>query len=201
MCGVVPQSWQGGRCAPPLHPPSRGPSKASSLDAPINRIAGLITRGRLAAASPAKEPPCSPAPHGQPCAVWTRRQPSLGLDARSGLSRPERRLGRFRFSSISAPNHTPGRYSRLNNQVAEFGYFGQYIFGLKGLQMKRLSAAEAKNGFGRFMDLARREPVLIEKHNRPVIVAISIEEYDRLTGGAAPDLTAGKTQSGEPSGN
>ncbi|MFC0243897.1 type II toxin-antitoxin system Phd/YefM family antitoxin [Falsochrobactrum ovis] len=67
--------------------------------------------------------------------------------------------------------------------------------------MKRISAAEAKNGFGRFMDLARREPVLVEKHNRPVIVAISVEEYERLTGGAAPDLTTDKTQSGEPNGN
>lgn len=67
--------------------------------------------------------------------------------------------------------------------------------------MKRLSAAEAKNGFGRLMDLARREPVLIEKHNRPVIVAISIEEYNRLTGGAAPDLAADEARSGEPNGS
>lgn len=48
--------------------------------------------------------------------------------------------------------------------------------------MKRLSAAEAKNAFGHLIDLARHEPVLIEKHNRPVVVVISIEEYDRMRG-------------------
>lgn len=51
--------------------------------------------------------------------------------------------------------------------------------------MKRLSAAEAKNGFGHLIDLARHEPVLIEKHNRPVVVVVSIEEYDRLKGEAS----------------
>jgi len=67
--------------------------------------------------------------------------------------------------------------------------------------MKRLSAAEAKNAFGRLIDLARREPVLIEKHNRPVIVAISIEEYDRLIGGAVSRSLADDTQPGESSAN
>lgn len=47
--------------------------------------------------------------------------------------------------------------------------------------MKRLSAAEAKNSFGQLIDLARHHPVLIEKHNRAVVVVISIEEYDRLS--------------------
>lgn len=65
--------------------------------------------------------------------------------------------------------------------------------------MKRLSAAEAKNAFGHLIDLARHEPVLIEKHNRPVIVAISIEEYDRLTGGAASRPQTEDTESGESS--
>lgn len=65
--------------------------------------------------------------------------------------------------------------------------------------MKSLSAAEAKNAFGHFIDLARHEPVLIEKHNRPVIVAMSIEEYNRLTGGTAPDPEVDDTQPGETS--
>lgn len=65
--------------------------------------------------------------------------------------------------------------------------------------MKRLSAAEAKNAFGHLIDLARHEPVLIEKHNRPVIVAISIEEYDRLTGGASSRSQTEDAESGESS--
>lgn len=60
--------------------------------------------------------------------------------------------------------------------------------------MRSLSAAEAKNAFGHLIDLARHEPVLIEKHNRPVVVVISIEEYNRLTGGAFSRPQAGNTQ-------
>ena len=46
--------------------------------------------------------------------------------------------------------------------------------------MKRISAKNAKNGFGRLLDTARAEPVVIEKHGRPVIVVLAIEEYERL---------------------
>lgn len=65
--------------------------------------------------------------------------------------------------------------------------------------MKRLSAAEAKNAFGHLIDLARHEAVLIEKHNRPVVVVISIEEYDRLTGKASSLPQTDNTQLGESS--
>lgn len=46
--------------------------------------------------------------------------------------------------------------------------------------MKTMSAAEAKNGFGQMIDIARHEPVRIEKHGRVVVVVISIEDYERL---------------------
>jgi prevent-host-death family protein len=46
--------------------------------------------------------------------------------------------------------------------------------------MKSMSAKEAKNGFGLLLDTARAEPVVIEKHGRAVVVALSIEEYERL---------------------
>lgn len=46
--------------------------------------------------------------------------------------------------------------------------------------MKSMSAKDAKYGFGRLIDLARAEPVLVAKHGRPVVVVISIEEYERL---------------------
>lgn len=46
--------------------------------------------------------------------------------------------------------------------------------------MKTMSAKEAKNGFGLLLDTARAEPVTIEKHGRPVVVVVSVEEYERL---------------------
>ncbi|WP_346348243.1 MULTISPECIES: type II toxin-antitoxin system Phd/YefM family antitoxin [unclassified Sulfitobacter] len=49
--------------------------------------------------------------------------------------------------------------------------------------MKTLSAREAKNRFGYLIDTARQEPVSIEKHGRPVVVVVSIEDYERLQTG------------------
>ncbi|MCW2189459.1 prevent-host-death family protein [Bradyrhizobium elkanii] len=47
--------------------------------------------------------------------------------------------------------------------------------------MKTMSAKAAKNGFGLLLDTARAEPVTIEKHGRPVVVVISVEEFGRLS--------------------
>jgi prevent-host-death family protein len=46
--------------------------------------------------------------------------------------------------------------------------------------MKSMSSKDAKNGFGRLLDTARGEPVTIEKHGRPFVVVLSVDEYDRL---------------------
>jgi prevent-host-death family protein len=46
--------------------------------------------------------------------------------------------------------------------------------------MKALSAREAKYNFGRLIDSARTAPVVVEKHGRPVVVVLSVEEYTRL---------------------
>lgn len=48
--------------------------------------------------------------------------------------------------------------------------------------MKALSAREAKYNFGRMIDLARSEPVVVEKHGRPVVVVLAVEEFEKLTG-------------------
>lgn len=48
--------------------------------------------------------------------------------------------------------------------------------------MKALSAREAKYNFGRMIDLARSEPVVVEKHGRPVVIVMAVEEFERLTG-------------------
>jgi prevent-host-death family protein len=46
--------------------------------------------------------------------------------------------------------------------------------------MKVLSAREAKYNFGRLIDTARAAPVVVKKHGRPVVVVLSVEEYERL---------------------
>ena len=46
--------------------------------------------------------------------------------------------------------------------------------------MKALSAKDAKYNFGRMIDMARAEPLVVEKHGRPVVVVLAHEEYERL---------------------
>ena len=46
--------------------------------------------------------------------------------------------------------------------------------------MGTLSAKDAKYGFGRLIDLACAKPVAVAKHGRPVVVVLSVEEYERL---------------------
>ena len=49
-----------------------------------------------------------------------------------------------------------------------------------GRAMQSMSAKDAKYGFGRLIDLARAEPVLVAKHGRPVVVVMSVDEYEKL---------------------
>lgn len=46
--------------------------------------------------------------------------------------------------------------------------------------MRTFTAAEAKNKFGELVDLARSTPVAITKYDRPVLVVLAIEEFERL---------------------
>lgn len=46
--------------------------------------------------------------------------------------------------------------------------------------MQIMSAKDAKNSFGLLLDRARAEPVQVEKHGRPVVVVVSVEEFQRL---------------------
>ena len=64
---------------------------------------------------------------------------------------------------------------------------------IKGHAMQTMSAKDAKDGFGRLIDLARMEPVTVEKHGRPVVVVMAVEEYERLresAGGPASSVKA-----------
>jgi prevent-host-death family protein len=47
--------------------------------------------------------------------------------------------------------------------------------------MKSIASKDAKDGFGKLLDDAQKEPVRIQKHGRDVAVVISMEEYKRLS--------------------
>lgn len=46
--------------------------------------------------------------------------------------------------------------------------------------MKSVAARDAKRLFGRLIDDARLEPVIVEKHGRPLVVVLSFEAYSDL---------------------
>jgi len=56
--------------------------------------------------------------------------------------------------------------------------------------MKTISAIDAKNRFGQLLDAAQREPVTVTKKGRPAAVMLSIQDYDRIRGGARRKLLA-----------
>lgn len=47
--------------------------------------------------------------------------------------------------------------------------------------MKTMSATLASKEFGRFIDAAQREPVLLTKKDRPVAVTVSVADWEELT--------------------
>jgi prevent-host-death family protein len=53
--------------------------------------------------------------------------------------------------------------------------------------LKSVSAREAKYNFGKLIDTARAEPVVIEKHGRAVVVVVAVEEFERLAGRTIPE--------------
>ena len=64
--------------------------------------------------------------------------------------------------------------------------------------MLTLTAKEAKYGFGRLIDLARAEPVIVAKHGRPVVVVTSVETFERLT--ASGPASSDRAMPGSPAG-
>ena len=69
--------------------------------------------------------------------------------------------------------------------------------------MQVMPAKDAKYGFGRLIDLARSEPVTVEKHGRPVVVVLAVEEYKRLCetrGGLKQGLAGTETSSADAKG-
>lgn len=45
-----------------------------------------------------------------------------------------------------------------------------------------ITATEAKNHFGEYLEKTISDPVFIQKTGRPVAVMLSVKEYERLTG-------------------
>lgn len=46
--------------------------------------------------------------------------------------------------------------------------------------MAKMSATDAKNRFGQLLEMARAEPVHVQKNGRDVGIMVSPEEYERL---------------------
>jgi prevent-host-death family protein len=59
--------------------------------------------------------------------------------------------------------------------------------------MKTMTAAAAKNAFGKFLDMAQREPVLITKNDRPVGVFLSLADLEDTVWAERALKAAGQT--------
>ena len=60
--------------------------------------------------------------------------------------------------------------------------------------MQSMSARDAKNLFGKLIDMARAEPVAIEKYGRTVVVVLSIESFEMLLAGKGASASVSGTQ-------
>ena len=49
------------------------------------------------------------------------------------------------------------------------------------MTMKTMTASVASKEFGRYLDAAQREPVIVTKKNRPVAVTVSFQDWEELT--------------------
>ncbi len=49
------------------------------------------------------------------------------------------------------------------------------------MTIKTITASVVSKEFGRYLDAAQREPVIITKQNRPVAVTVSFQEWEDLT--------------------
>ena len=55
--------------------------------------------------------------------------------------------------------------------------------------MKTMTAADAKNSFGVFLDTIQREPVIVTKKNRSVGMMLSMQDVEALFGGDEKKVT------------
>lgn len=69
-----------------------------------------------------------------------------------------------------------GCYAKSALIYVHCSYNGHIELLVKDMAMKVMTARDAKNHFGEFLDSARREPVIVTKNDRPVGIMISIED-------------------------
>ena len=51
--------------------------------------------------------------------------------------------------------------------------------------MAEISATDAKNKFGEVLEMARKEPVRIQKNGRDFAVVVAADEFDRMVAASA----------------
>jgi PHD/YefM family antitoxin component YafN of YafNO toxin-antitoxin module len=56
----------------------------------------------------------------------------------------------------------------------------KYFLTIGTMNMKTISAKDAKNAFGSFLDSAQREPVMITKRDRPIGIFFSMHDIESL---------------------
>lgn len=62
--------------------------------------------------------------------------------------------------------------------------------------MRTFSSADAKNHFGELVDAARIAPVAVTKYDKPFVVVMSADEYERVMTLAGQTLVDRKVKSG-----
>ena len=61
--------------------------------------------------------------------------------------------------------------------------------------MRKFSSAGAKNQFGVLIDAARIAPVAVTKYDKPFVVVMAVEEYERMQSELQPkNITAQKSK-------
>jgi prevent-host-death family protein len=63
--------------------------------------------------------------------------------------------------------------------------------------VKKVSAAEFQNNFGRYADAARSSPVIVTRYGRDELVVLSAEEYARLRAGDRRVIVLNETTTSE----
>jgi len=60
--------------------------------------------------------------------------------------------------------------------------------------MRKFSSAGAKNHFGVLIDAARIAPVAVTKYDKPFVVVMAVEEYERVMALAEMETKIGKAK-------
>lgn len=55
--------------------------------------------------------------------------------------------------------------------------------------MAEMTATDAKNKFGELMEMARAEPVAIQKNGRTAVYVVSAEQFEQLRDNAKPKVS------------